>query len=171
MRKRMRLFIALKFDKTLTDALISMQDAIWDAGVDGNYTKEENLHLTLAFIGEYGDPDAVLRVLENVRFDPVKLSLERLGAFEGLWWAGLSESPVLSAYVKRLRHALACARIPFDKKRFSPHITLIRNPSKPKMPKLDAMEASMIAHRVSLMRSDRGKNGMIYTEIGYVDVF
>lgn len=26
----------------------------------------------------------------------------------------------------------------------------------------------MTAKRISLMRSDRGKNGMIYTEVGYV---
>ena len=165
----MRLFIAINFDPAFVDALVAVQDAIWDAGVDGNYTKEENLHLTLAFIGEYGDPDAVLRAMERVPFSPVSLSLDGVGAFDSLWWAGLGASDALTAYARRLRRALAEANVPFDRKRFSPHITLIRRPSKPTLPPIDVPEAATVARRVSLMRSDRGKNGMIYTEIGGVD--
>ena len=165
----MRLFIAINFDDALTDALIGLQDAIWDAGVDGNYTKEENLHLTLAFIGEYGDPDRVLAAMERVPLSPFSLSLDGVGAFDSLWWAGLRASDELVAYARRLRRELAEANVPFDKKRFSPHITLIRRPSKPELPPLDVPETSMTVRRVSLMRSDRGKHGMIYTEIGGVD--
>ena len=165
----MRLFIAVNFDDAFIDALISMQDALWDAGVDGNYTKEENLHLTLAFIGEYGDPDAVLRAMERVPLEPFSLSLDGVGAFDSLWWAGLSASDELARYAARLRRALAEANVPFDRKRFSPHVTLIRRPSKPTMPPIDVPPASMTVRRVSLMRSDRGRNGMIYTEIGGVD--
>ena len=165
----MRLFIAINFDPAFVDALIAAQDAIWDAGVDGNYTKEENLHLTLAFIGEYSDPDAVLRAMERVPLSPIPLSLEGVGAFDGLWWAGVAASDELSAYARRLRRALAEANVPFDRKRFSPHVTLIRRPSRPTLPAIDVPRASMIARRVSLMRSDRGKNGMIYTELGGVD--
>lgn len=165
----MRLFIAINFDDVITDALIAMQDAIWDAGVDGNYTKEENLHLTLAFIGEYGDPERVLRAIESVPLSPFPLSLEGVGAFDGLWWAGLRASDELDLYVRRLRRALAEAQIPFDRKRFSPHVTLIRKPSKPSLPPVDVPPAQMTVRRVSLMRSDRGKHGMIYTEIGGTD--
>ena len=167
--KCMRLFISINFDDALTDALISMQDALWDAGVDGNYTKEDNLHLTLAFIGEYGDPDRVLRVIESVPLSPFVLSLDGVGAFDGLWWAGLRSSDELAAYARRLRRALAEAQIPFDRKRFSPHITLIRKPSKPALPPIEVPDAAMTVRRVSLMRSDRSKNGMIYTELGGTD--
>ena len=165
----MRLFIAINFNDALTNALISMQDAIWDAGVDGNYTKEENLHLTLAFIGEYGDPGRVNDALQSVSFTPFPLALEGVGAFEGLWWAGLRASDELNALAKRLRRALADANVPFERKRFSPHITLIRRPSKSALPPIEVPKASMTVRRVSLMSSDRGKNGMIYTEIGAVD--
>lgn len=165
----MRLFIAVNFNDALTNALIDVQDQIWDAGVDGNYTREENFHLTLAFIGEYSDPERVLDALRRVSFTPFLLSLEGVGAFEGLWWAGLHDSDELNALARRLRHTLADAGIPFDRKRFSPHITLIRRPSKPGLPEIAVPKASMTVRRVSLMRSDRGRNGMIYTEIGGVD--
>ena len=63
---------------------------------------------------------------------------------------------------------LADADIPFDRKKFSPHITLIREPSKPAMPAIEVPEASMTVTEIALMRSERGRNGMIYTEIGTI---
>jgi 2'-5' RNA ligase len=59
---------------------------------------------------------------------------------------------------------LADAHIPYDKKRFFPHITLIRKAVGP-MQWIQIQKASMTVDSISLMRSDRGKNGMIYTEI------
>ena len=38
------------------------------------------------------------------------------------------------------------------------------------IPVSDPPKGSMVAARVSLMRSERGKNGMIYTEIGSIDL-
>jgi len=75
----MRLFIAIQLDDHLKDALTAMQSAMRAARVGGNYTKVENLHLTLAFIGEYGDPDRVLEVLRSVPFTPIPLRLQGFG--------------------------------------------------------------------------------------------
>ena len=164
----MRLFTAINFDDALTDALIGVQDQFWDAGVDGNYTKEENLHLTLAFIGEYGDPDRVLDVMRTVPLSPFELTLNGIGSFGELWWAGLDGSAALEKYASRLRRAFAEANIPFDRKKFSPHITLIRQPNRPTIPPVEVPAAAMIVRAASLMRSDRGKRGVIYTELGSV---
>ena len=85
---------------------------------------------------------------------------------------GLADNPQLIGYVKRLRRELAEHGIPFDKKRFSPHITLIRKSAcrgGREIHVLDPPKGSMVATRVSLMRSERGKSGMIYTEIGSVE--
>ena len=59
----MRLFIALALGRDQIEAAKDVQAAFRRAGVRGNYTPEENLHLTLAFIGEYSDPDAVLEAM------------------------------------------------------------------------------------------------------------
>ena len=64
----MRLFIALNFDANTVDSLCRLQSLLRDNDVEGNYTKPENLHMTLSFIGEYGNPDDVLDVLEKVSF-------------------------------------------------------------------------------------------------------
>ena len=161
----MRLFIAIQLDDAMRGALIDMQREMRRQNVQGNYAPPENLHLTLAFIGDYPDPEAVLEVLPD--FAPIELRLSGVGAFGDLWWAGLARSDALDDYVRRLRRALADAAIPFDRKRFSPHITLVRRAAG--RPTLAPPAAAMTARRVSLMRSDRSKAGMIYTELGGVD--
>ena len=167
----MRLFIAIQFEENILDALSDFQDDLKSRGVTGNYTKRENLHITLAFIGDYGNPEDVLDAIEQVDFRPIEIRLDGVGSFGELFWVGLAENPQLAGYVKRLRRALAERGLPFDKKRFSPHITLIRKYSCRSgrgIPVSDPPKGGMVATRVSLMRSDRGKNGMIYTEIGSV---
>ena len=164
----MRLFIAIKLNDEMLRSIEDIQNSLSRQGVRGNFTKTENLHLTLAFIGEYADPDYVLDTMQKVPFRPFELALEGFGNFGDLWWAGIKRSDVLSSYVKSLRHALADADIPFDRKKFSPHITLVRKASFVIRPKITIPGTSMTASHVSLFRSDRGKGGMIYTELGSV---
>ena len=167
----MRLFIAIRLSDAIRSGLAEIQSSLRNRGVSGNFTKPENLHLTLAFIGEYADPENVLEAMRGVPFAPFSIRLDGFGSFGDLYWCGIGENETLSAYVKRLRRALAESGIPFDRKKFSPHITLIRKASFDRnrgFPGVTAPDASMKADRVSLMRSDRAKSGMIYTEIGQV---
>ena len=166
----MRLFIAIQFDDEILDELREFQEDLKAKGVKGRYTVMENLHLTLAFIGDYGNPDDVLDAMEQADFRPLEITLDGVGNFGDLFWVGLADNPPLAAFVKRLRHSLADSGIPFDRKRFSPHITLIRDYYCPegRVPVTDPPAGRMTVNRISLMRSDRGKNGMIYTEIGSV---
>ena len=167
----MRLFIAVPLSGEMRAALTGVQDELRRRGARGTYTREENLHLTLAFIGEWPEPGAVLAAMESVPFPAVRLTLDGAGSFGEVWWAGLGASGDLVSYVKRLRRALAEAGIPYDRKRFSPHITLLRRPSvsaETGLGGLSVPPCAMTADRVCLMRSDRGKRGMIYTELGSV---
>ena len=150
-------------------ALIDAQNQMYEGGVRGNYSPEENLHLTLAFIGEYPEPDDVMDALETVSFTPFELSLEGVGNFGDLWWAGIQDNPALQAVVRRIRRAFSQAQIPFDRKAFRPHITLLRKArAEHGMPAVETQDVKMTVGEISLMRSDRGKNGMIYTEIGRI---
>ena len=79
----------------------------------------------------------------------------------------------LQSFARRLRRELNNAGIPYDRKNFSPHITLIRRPEcrgtdteKEILAALsDTKDVRMIVGHASLMRSDRSDRGMIYTEI------
>ena len=160
----MRLFVAIELSDAVKDALIEAQNRMYDRGVRGSYTQEENLHLTLAFIGEYAEAEPVVDALSAVSFSAFVLALDSFGCFGDLWWAGLRASPALDALARRVRYALAEQGIPFDRKRFSPHITLLRK-AKGAVPPLRTQSAEMTVDAFTLMRSDRGKNGMIYTPL------
>ncbi len=166
----MRLFTAIQLNEEIRASISEVQGSLMRRGVRGNYTPPENLHLTLAFIGEYPEPEDVLDAIASVPFSPFSLRLDGFGSFGDLWWVGLSQSEVLEAAVRRLRRALSDAGIPFDRKRFSPHITMIRKAafSGRRFPSVRIPPADMKVDRISLMRSDRGKNGMIYTELGSI---
>lgn len=167
----MRLFISINLADNIKEAIMDVQDSMMFCGIGGNYTRPENMHITLAFIGELADPELVLEQIERVEVEPFTISLKGIGAFRGLWWIGLEESEELKTLARRIRRNLAEAGIPYDRKKFSPHITLVRRPDGElsDLP-AEAIESitgvSMTVDHVSLMRSDRGKRGMVYKEIG-----
>ena len=165
----MRLFIAIQLDERMKAALTEMQAYLRARRVGGNYTKPENLHITLAFIGEYSDPERVLEVMQRVPLRAFPLRLEGFGCFGDLYWCGISGQEALTACARQLRRALAEADIPFDRKRFTPHITLLRRARFTGLPRLEVPAAEMEVSAISLMRSDRGRDGMIYTELARVE--
>ena len=54
----MRLFIAIRLSDEMKKALINCMHDLKKQGVEGNYVPAQNLHMTLAFIGEYDDPES-----------------------------------------------------------------------------------------------------------------
>lgn len=166
----MRLFIAINLNDEMKESLIGIQHTMGAYGMRGNMTVPDNMHLTLAFIGDYDDPEYVKSVIDSIEIRPFDMTLSGIGAFKDLWWVGIENSTPLQAIARRLRRALAEADIPFDRKKFSPHITIIRrakgSPADVPTGEIDQyFGASMTVDHISLMRSDRGKNGMIYTEL------
>ena len=167
----MRLFIAVLLEPNMKKALTDAQNALRKRNFSGHYTDERNLHLTLSFIGEYNDQDAVLEAMESVSFSPCLLTYNGyIGNFGDLLWAGTEPCPELEKYVRQLRHALAERAIPFDKKKFHPHLTLLRNAAgRQSFSEVAIAKESMTVRRISLMRSDFGKHGAQYTEIDAVE--
>ena len=164
----MRLFIAIPLSNEMKRRAAEVQDMFRSHSVRGNYTPAENLHITLAFIGEYHDSDEVLDALSRISFQPFSLTMDHIGCFGELWWTGFEKSNELEALAGKVRRALAEAGIPFDRKRFKAHVTILRKPvyMGKRMGAVEFEPARMRVEKISLMRSDRGRHGMIYTELG-----
>ncbi|WP_408072503.1 RNA 2',3'-cyclic phosphodiesterase [Butyrivibrio sp. JL13D10] len=170
----MRLFIAINFDTNMTDALIEMQDDLMRCGVKGNFTREENLHMTLVFIGESDEPEKIEEIMKDVPLRSFTIHVSGMRRFKDMVFANVEDNPDLDNYVKRLRRALSDNDIDFDKKKFVSHITLVRRALGAKDIQLlsdENISEKMRVNGISLMKSERGKHGMIYTEIGYVRAF
>ena len=110
----MRLFIAIQLSEEMRKALVDCLHDLKKQGVEGNYVPAQNLHLTLAFIGEYRDPEQVKQILASVPLPAFRLALSEKGNFGNILWAGVKGNQKLKTYVRDLRAALKNAGIPFE---------------------------------------------------------
>lgn len=165
----MRLFTAVLPDDAYRQELESIQDMMKEYGAAGRYTESANLHLTLVFIGEYGNPDRIMDILRDIPAEPVSLKPLRIEKLHDMYILRFAENAELNTIVKRIRRAFAENGIPFDGKSFLPHITLVRKVQKDLKQYLEVPSAELVCDSVSLMRSAQGRNGSVYTEMGYTE--
>ena len=69
----MRLFIAINLNDEMKDALMDIQDTMRTYGIRGRETVPENMHLTLAFIGDYDDPSCVKEIVDSIEVRPFEI--------------------------------------------------------------------------------------------------
>ena len=96
----MRLFIAIQLSDEMKRTLTGTMHELKKAGIRGTYVPTQNLHLTVAFIGETKDAEAVKTALQTVKFKPFHLSLAEMGTFDDLLWVGFKGNQGLSAMSK-----------------------------------------------------------------------
>jgi 2'-5' RNA ligase len=141
-----RLFFALWPDEAVRERLARWSREL-RAACGGRPTLPENLHVTLAFLGNVEDARVaeVERAAGEVPPCGVSLVLDQPGYWKHnrIAWAGASAVPrELDAMVVDLRSALSRSNIDFDgKKGFVSHVTLLREAREPRaMPALDPIE-------------------------------
>ena len=161
----MRLFIAVLFSEEVKKALLGTLHDLKQAGAGGNYTPAQNLHMTLAFIGETRQTEDVKAALKAVKVSPFRLSLTDLGTFGDLLYAGVKGNQGLKGAAREVRARLDEAGIPYDKKEFRPHITLIRKLTGHVPKGFAPKKAEMLVEKISLMKSENKNGRMVYTEI------
>lgn len=124
-----RLFVAIRPPAAIRRLLLGAMGGISGA----RWQSEDQLHLTLRFIGEVdrhlaGDIHAALGA---VRQPPFEIALNGIGHFErrarpDAVWAGVTPHEPLHALHKRVDSALARVGVAPDQRAFLPHITLAR---------------------------------------------
>jgi RNA 2',3'-cyclic 3'-phosphodiesterase len=158
----LRLFFALWPDDAARSALSALQTS-----VHGRLVQYENLHLTLAFLGQ--QPVALLPalkdVLAHVPAAPLQMTMDRIGYFSRnrVAWAGMHEAPdALLALQRELTHALQRHAVALRQEPgFKPHVTLARDAASP----VDLVFEPVVwhAHEIALVQSMTDGNGTRYT--------
>lgn len=169
----MRLFIALPFDQVVKKQITAVQERLRELCPKGNFTRQENFHLTLAFLGEIPQNKVqnICRIMDGVSFPPFSLDFEGIGSFcrdkGNLWWIGAAPEPSLLEMQKALSKGLEQAGFQIDKRKFMPHLTIARqvegNP--PDRKKLLPAAFSASAEKICLMCSERIDGRLVYTEL------
>ncbi len=168
----MRLFVAVNFDKDTTDHLHSCAELLRENSISANISRRENLHLTLAFIGEVPSARNVINALQTVNASPFTLVIQGYGEFSkgSICFAKTQKCPELMALAEKVRDALITKGIKIDTKPFKPHITLARQLEPlPEFNKNEIAKAlgttAVKINEISLMRSDRINGRLTYTEL------
>ena len=150
----MRLFLAIQLSPAVREALLTAQADLRRQG-RGSFPPPENLHLTLAFLGETDRLDQASAALHAVSSRPFSLAVGGPpGHFGDLWWAGVRGDPALEDLALSLQADLRARGFRLEDRPFRPHITL----------------ASMVVRRISLLRSDLTDGKRIYTELSHTSL-
>jgi len=167
----MRLFIAINFNNDTRARLLAMRDELRGKSRCGNFSAPENLHLTLAFLGECDSNQAAAAktVLSAVSFEPFYIMVDCVGKFRrdggDIWWAGIKESAQLHAFQSELTEKLIASGFEtLDRRKYSPHITLGREVVSDEKPwRIEAFGETPSC--VDLMKSERINAKLTYTPI------
>ena len=160
----MRLFVAITLSDEMKKSITGTLHEMKKSGIHGNYVPTKNLHLTLAFIGECRDAEAVKEALSSVSFKPFKLALSEMGTFGDLLWVGMKGGQGVSGAARAVRDALDAAGIDYDRKKFTPHITIVRKMSG-NWKQIKPPKGDMMVKKISLMKSEQKDGQRVYTEI------
>lgn len=157
-----RLFYALWPDDATRAALMSLQ-----AGVQGRKVPAENLHVTLAFLGEQPSRllPALIDVLQRLPQPDMVLKIDRLGYFRRnrIAWAGMSEVPAeLTGLHQSLSELLRDTGMDIrSDSRFRPHVTLARD--APEAPDDTIVAVEWKVKSAVLVRSMTAPGGSVYS--------
>lgn len=169
----MRTFIAVNFSAAEKDGIERIQRALIASSVSGRFPGRDNLHMTLIFLGEIEEEDAerVVKILKNIDLTAFSVSTGDIGTFRGgLYKLGIKAPEILYELQKNLNDALLNEGFSVERRRFIPHITLGREVTLQKGADIDKLNGNIRplnckVDRISLMRSDRVKGRVRYTEI------
>lgn len=125
----MRLFIAIELPEEVKSILLRLRSAIPGA----RWVPREQLHLTLAFLGELDQAELprLTEALSGIRAAGFELRFGATGCFPNrrqprVLWVGLEQEPRLENLAAKIRNAVLSCGIPQEERPFSAHITLGR---------------------------------------------
>ncbi len=134
--RRVRLFVAIELPEFVKESLSQLQEKIRQSGFPAKWSAAENIHLTLAFLGETPASriEDIGRQLADaaVGFPPITLWAAGLSVFPGvkrprvLWTGVLGETDRLSRLQNRVKDNLSDIGFEKEDRRFTPHLTLAR---------------------------------------------
>ena len=174
-----RLFVAIRPPEEVRDLLI---DAMDDSPAL-RWVGDEQLHLTLRFIGEVERPVAndIAAALDRIRSLAFELRVTGVGKFEkrsgGALWAGVEPKAPVAALAAKVERALQQAGLEPEHRSFSPHITLARW-NRRNSEAVDAFmtrNADLRSHpfevdRFILFESKLSRHGPHYAEVARFDL-
>ncbi|MDL2254430.1 RNA 2',3'-cyclic phosphodiesterase [Ruminococcaceae bacterium OttesenSCG-928-I18] len=175
----MRLFYAIRPSEECLGKLWEASGALRGQVERGSFTRRENLHLTVLFLGETEHREKAEACLHEIMLAPFELCFASLGRFrrgEGdLLWAGVKADPVVQQLYNDLSARLRKAGFQVEARPYVPHLTLARRVRFAAGTEFATLEkhvqpCCMQADALLLMRSHRVEGQLRYTELARQDL-
>ena len=166
----MKLFVSVNFDHASKDIIYEHMKLLFDKCESGVFTKKENIHLTLACIGETTQIGDVVNTLDAIDVPCFDITLSDGGAFNrsggDIYWLGIDKSAELVKLQKSIYRNLFRSGVIRDKNDFRPHLTVSRDTviSKELVPE-GKLSYKIPVKRISLMKCTADRDGCVFTEI------
>ncbi|MBP1919914.1 RNA 2',3'-cyclic phosphodiesterase [Youngiibacter multivorans] len=146
----MRIFIGIDFGEGQKEAIMKVQGSLRNIA-QGRFTRAQNLHLTLNFLGEVDEAKLsdVFRAVDEVAAETkfFSLAIGRLGQFPSgrkkIIWLGMEGSKELYELYDRLSEKFGKIGFMKEERPYSPHLTLARE-AKLEKP-LDTVDVSPLS--------------------------
>lgn len=178
MDKFYRLFAAIDFTEEQKERFYEYGRFIKKNSVTGNFTRKENFHLTLAFIGETRKRELVEEAVQEgvklSRVEPFVVETEGLGRFKtgtgDTLWVGIKESQELINLYDKITWCLKKREFPVEEQKFNAHLTLGRGIRLNKEISFDelaqkAPKQIVTVDTIHLMNSHRVEGKLTYTSL------
>jgi RNA 2',3'-cyclic 3'-phosphodiesterase len=182
MSEFVRAFLAFEVDSSdVKKKLTDMQTLAVQTGADLKLVENENIHMTIRFLGDItlNMADKIFEEMKKIQFKPFPVQLTGIGVFPSLsyprvLWAGIAQgAEQLQNIVNQIEPRLQSLSFPSDRNAFSPHLTIARVRSARNKPQLadfvtknakydfGAVEAKCLR----LKRSELTPRGPIYSTL------
>jgi RNA 2',3'-cyclic 3'-phosphodiesterase len=123
-----RLFVAIRPPEAIRDLLFDAMDEV----ADFRWQDDEQLHLTLRFVGEVERPltEDLADALGRIQAPRMELRIVGVGRFEqrnsGALWAGVEPKAPLAALAVKVERVCQSVGLDPERRAFHPHVTLAR---------------------------------------------
>ncbi|MCX6807170.1 MAG: RNA 2',3'-cyclic phosphodiesterase [Candidatus Berkelbacteria bacterium] len=128
-----RFFIAINFPKEIKNILVDFQKELSRYLPEIKWIKENNLHLTLIFLGNVDNLEKITYITKEIleQFEPFTIRIAGLGLFPDLRrpkiaWVGIKNNSSLKLLNQVLYRKLTSNGINLDNRSFMPHVTIGR---------------------------------------------
>lgn len=172
----MKLLISINFDEETKQKLYSHMRNLTDNCDKGYFTKKDNIHLSLVYVGETNQIGAVVETMDAIDAAQFEISLADGGKFRRsggeIYWVGVEKSPELVRLQKILYRSLVRKGVINEKNDFKPHLTVSRETivSQERIPETNFTER-LTVKRISLMKCEQVRDGIGYTEVYAKDLY
>jgi len=185
----MRLFIAIDLDDPIRQRILRFMEGVRGFAPEVRWISPASLHITLKFIGENNQFEAIKEKLGKIQAPQPQISFRGTGFFPTaksprVFWIGIEADKHLAELAQSVEEALLPLGIEKEDRAFTPHLTLARSGSgaprrqssdgpnkkfqhlQEQLAKIPPPEfGTMTAHEFFLYRSKTAPTGAVYTKL------